>query len=198
MNETVHDPKKEVKISKPKKVKLLTIGSSKNAQTQFKTALRNHIDLSAVADNKANIMLSVNALIITVALPLLLDQIQTNQKLVIPTIILAATGLISMMYATLSTRPIKTFGKTTLQQIQDKKSNLFFYGNYHKMSFDEYEDGMRKVVSDNTILDNSITRDLYYLGRTLGKKFDYLRLCYNIFMYGIVLSVLSFVIIALI
>ena len=34
----------------------------------FKTALRNHLDLSNLADNKANIMLSVNALIITIAI----------------------------------------------------------------------------------------------------------------------------------
>ena len=65
------------------------------------------------------------------------------------------------------------------------------------MNFQEFEDGIRKVVSNNDILDNSITRDLYFLGKTLGKKFEYLRICYNVFMIGIILSVLSFAVLSI-
>ncbi|MBT8232861.1 MAG: HD domain-containing protein [Bacteroidia bacterium] len=183
---------------KSKKPKFLTIGSSKSAQTQFKTALRNHIDLSSIADNKANIMLSVNAIIITVALPLLLTEIEDNPNLLIPTLILAAASLISMIFATLSTRPIAMKGKTNKEDIKAKKSNLFFFGNYYNMSFDEYEDNIRQVVADDDILDNSITRDLFFLGKSLGKKFEYLRWCYNVFMYGLVATVLSFLVVVLI
>ena len=88
----------EEEKKKKKEKKLLTIGSSKNAQTQFKTALRNHIDLSSIADNKANIMLSVNAVIITVGLPLLIDRVYDFPDLKIPTIILAIVSLISMIF----------------------------------------------------------------------------------------------------
>ncbi len=183
---------------KTKKVKLLTIGSSKNAQTQFKTALRNHIDLSTIADNKANIMLSVNALIITVAIPLLVARLAEYPDLTIPTIILSSVSLVSMIFATLSTRPVNTPGKTSVDKILEKKSNLFFFGNFYKMSFEEYEEGMKIVVSDNEILDCSITRDLYFLGRALGKKYDYLRWCYDFFLFGIVLTILSYLIAVLI
>ena len=187
----------DVDKKKKKKVKLLTIGSSKSAQTQFKTALRNHIDLSSIADNKANIMLSVNAIIITVALPLLVNRIATNENLLIPTAILALVSLISMIFATLSTRPIAMKGHTKFEDIQSKKSNLFFFGNYYNMSFQDYEEYIRLVVADDEILDNSITRDLFFLGKSLGKKFEYLRWCYNFFMYGIAAAVLSFFIISL-
>ena len=183
---------------KDKKPKLLTIGSSKSAQTQLKTALRNHIDLSSIADNKANIMLSVNAIVITVGIPLLVEQAYTNPDMIIPTMILAFASLISMIFATLSTRPAKMPGFTTSDSIRDKKSNLFFFGNYFKMNFEEYEEGMRTVVGDNEILDNSITRDLFFLGKSLGKKYEYLRICYNIFMFGIALSVISFVIVKIV
>jgi len=182
---------------KKKKVKLLTIGSSKSAQTQFKTALRNHIDLSSIADNKANIMLSVNAIIITVALPLLINRISSHQDLLIPTAILAVVSLISMIFATLSTRPIAMKGVTKKEDISAKKSNLFFFGNYYNMNFNDYEEYVGMVVADDEILDNSITRDLFFLGKSLGKKFEYLRWCYNFFMYGIAASVFSFFIISL-
>ena len=179
--------KKKLKVSP-------TIANSKSAQTQFKTALRNHIDLSSIADNKANIMLSVNAVIITVGLPLLIDKSNAIPQLVIPTIILAMVCLSSMIFATLSTRPIKMSGQFDLDHVKEKKTNVFFFGNYYKMDFTDYSNAVKEVVADNDILDNSIMRDLYFLGRSLGKKYDYLRWCYTIFMYGLILTVLASVI----
>jgi predicted metal-dependent HD superfamily phosphohydrolase len=184
--------KKTVKKEKPERPKLLTIGSSKSAQTQFKTALRNHIDLSAIADNKANIMLSVNALIITFALPLLGERIAADKQMLIPTLILLSVCIVAMVFATLATRPIPMKGQSTLEEIKGKKSNLFFFGNFYEMSFIEYEEGMREVVGNDELLDNAITRDLFFLGKALGKKYQYLRLCYNFFMYGLILAVLAF------
>jgi len=172
----------------------LTIASSKSAQTQLKTALRNHIDLSAIADNKANIMLSVNAIVITVGVPLLLQRIHSQPLLLIPTIILGLTSLVSMIFATLSTRPQSMNGLTDLSQIPKRKTNLFFFGNFYKMDFEEYEKGMKEVVADSDLLDNSITRDLFYLGKSLGKKFSQLRTCYNVFMIGTILAVAVYIV----
>ena len=170
-----------------------TIATSKSAQTQFKTALRNHIDLSSIADNKANIMLSVNALIITFALPLLGTKIAENKMLLIPTIMLLAVCVVSMIFATLATRPIPMKGYSSMESILAKKSNLFFFGNYYNMTFDEYEQGMNATVADDDILDTTIMRDLFFLGKTLGNKYRYLRKCYTIFMFGIIISVIAFV-----
>lgn len=172
-----------------------TIANSKSAQTQFKTALRNHIDLSSIADNKANIMLSVNALIITFALPLLGSEIKSNKLLLIPTILLLSVCVISMVFATLATRPIPMKGYSSMESILAKKSNLFFFGNYFNMTFEEYERGMNATVADDDILDTTIMRDLFFLGKTLGNKYTYLRKCYTIFMYGIIATVISFVVV---
>ena len=172
-----------------------TIGTSKSAQTMFKTALRNHIDLSAIADNKANIMLSVNALIITFALPLLGKEIAANRVLLFPTILLLSVCVVSMIFATLATRPIPMKGYSSMESILAKKSNLFFFGNYYRMSFEEYEQGMNATVADDTILDTTIMRDLFFLGRTLGFKYAHLRKCYTIFMYGIIVTVIAFVVV---
>ncbi len=179
-----------------KEPKLLTIGSSKSAQTQLKTSLRNHIDLSAIADNKANIMLSLNAIVITVGLPIMFGMVSDNKWIIIPNLILALSAVVSMILATLSTRPAHMKGKTTIEDINSKKSNLFFFGNFHAMNFNEYEAGMKRVVGSNEILDNSITRDLFFLGKSLGKKFNYLRWCYSVFMWGLICTVVSFIIVA--
>jgi hypothetical protein len=189
-----HDEKKDGK-SKKKDDLTQTIANSKSAQTQFKTALRNHIDLSAIADNKANMMLSVNALIITFALPLIGKEVANNKALLGPMIILLLVCLTSMIFATLATRPIPMKGYSSMDSILARKSNLFFFGNYYRMSFDEYQQGMMATISDTDILDSTIMRDLFFLGKTLGIKFVYLRRCYTIFMYGLILVVISFVIV---
>lgn len=193
---TQFEVKEEAKEEKKKKPVLVnTIANSKSAQTQFKTALRNHIDLSAIADNKANIMLSVNALIITFAFPLLGKEIAANKVLLLPTIMLLTVCIVSMVFATLATRPIPMKGYSSMESILAKKSNLFFFGNYYRMSFNDYEKGMNATVADDDILDTTIMRDLFFLGKTLGNKYAYLRKCYTIFMYGIIATVIAFVIV---
>ena len=189
--------KKKKKRAKKEPAGPSTIATSKSAQTQFKTSLRNHIDLSAIADNKANIMLSVNALIVTIALPMLIPMIRTDPIMGIPTALLLIVCVVSIIYATLATRPIKMKGYSSSDDITKKKANLFFFGNFYRMSFDEYEEGIGLVVANDDLLDNAITRDLFFLGKALGKKYNYLRLCYTIFMYGIILAVLAFVVVAL-
>jgi predicted metal-dependent HD superfamily phosphohydrolase len=168
------------------------ITGSKSAQMMFKTALRNHLDLSNLADNKANIMLSVNALIITIAMPLAVSFIKSNLFLLIPLGCLLATCLLSMIFATLATRPIPMTGYTAKEQIDEGRSNLFFFGNFYSMKYDEYQEGMKAVIADESNLEGSIMRDLFFLGRSLGNKYRRLRICYNIFMYGIILTVAVF------
>lgn len=182
--------KQMAKESKQKSKK--GIQGSRSAQMMFKTALRNHLDLSNLADNKANIMLSVNALIITIAMPVAASYVADLPYLLVPTIVLLCTCLVSMIFATLATRPIKMSGYTPMETIDRGESNLFFFGNFFSMSLKEYQDGMARVVDDEDQLEGSIMRDLYFLGRSLGRKYNQLRICYNIFMMGVILAVIIF------
>ena len=167
---------------------------NRSAQMMFKTTLRNHIDLTAIADNKANMMLSISALIITIAMPLLAGNLKGNPFLLWPTACLMLTSTLSIIYATLATRPVKTPGVTDLTKIPKGETNLFFYGNFYKMSLDEYKKGIREVSGDDNILDNSVVMDLFFLGKALGQKFHLLRLCYSVFMIGMTVTVLAFAI----
>lgn len=187
--------KKEKKRKKKDKLTLTdSINSNKSAQMMFKTALRNHIDLTSIADNKANIMLTINAGIITVSLSLLAPVISANPKMVYPISILLTTCVATIIYATLTTRPIKTKGMTAVKSIEGGPTNLFFYGNFYKMDFNEYKAGIKLVLDDENKLDDSIISDLFYLGKALGNKFTQLRTCYLIFMVGMTLTVIAFAI----
>jgi len=164
----------------------------RGVETMYRTAYRTHVNLSSIADNKANIMLSINAIIISITISTLVPSFDANKKLIYPTIILLAVCLGSIIFATLSTRPKITEGKVTRDDILKRKSNLLFFGNFYNMKLVDFDWGMMEMIKDSDFLYSSMTRDLYYLGIVLAKKYKYLRYCYSIFMYGLIASVIAF------
>ncbi|WP_348799932.1 Pycsar system effector family protein [Flavobacterium adhaerens] len=164
--------------------------------TLFRTTLSNHTRLSGIADSKANILLSVNAIIISIALSTLIPKLDSpkNVHLVYPTFVMLMSSVVTIIFAILSTRPKVTKGTFTKQDIDDRKANLLFFGNFYKMSFDDYQWAMNEVMKDREYLYNSLIKDLYFLGIVLEKKYRLLRIAYNIFMIGIVLSVIAFIV----
>lgn len=168
----------------------------RSIQTLFRVTLRNHIKLSDIADTKANILLSVNAIIISLALANLIPQIDTVQHkhLFIPTLVLVVFSVASIILSIMSTRPNVTSGEFTKEQVEKREVNLLFFGNFHKMPFEQFKWGISKLIKDKDYVYESMMLDLHLLGIVLQRKYLLLRLTYTVFMVGIILSVLSFVI----
>ena len=164
--------------------------------TLFRITLNNHTSLSGIADSKANILLSVNAIIISIALSTLIPKLDSpsNAHLMVPTFIMLMSSVITIIFAILSTRPKVTKGVFSRQDIENQKVNLLFFGNFYKMPLEEYQWAMNEMMKDKDYLYNSMIKDLYFLGVVLEKKYRLLRIAYNFFMIGIVLSVIAFVV----
>ena len=161
-------------------------------QTFYRVALRNHIKLSDIADTKANILLSVNAIIISLVLANLISKLDTNAYLVYPTAIFTLSCVISMVLSIIATRPNITSGEFTKEDVINKDVNLTFFGNFHKMSLKEYDWAVKELLKDKNYVYSSLTKDLYFLGKVLERKYRILRVTYTIFMIGMIVSVLSF------
>ena len=163
-------------------------------ETMFRVALRNHITLSDIADTKANILLSVNAIIISVALSNLLPKLDnpSNAYLIYPTLIFLTFTVVCIVLSVLATRPNVTKGKFTKEDVANQKVNLLFFGNFHQMSLSEFEWAMHEMMQDKEYLYGSLTKDLYFLGLVLNRKYNLLRITYTVFMVGIVISVIAF------
>lgn len=193
--------KKDNKKFKQKKVALdLKKNKSevpeRGVETMFRVALRNHITLSDIADTKANILLSVNAIIVSLALSNLLPKLDnpSNSHLLIPTIIFVSFTVASIVLSIIATRPNVTEGKFTKLDVANKKVNLLFFGNFHQMKLEDFEWGISEMMTDRDYLYGSLTKDLYFLGLVLNRKYKILRLTYTVFMIGIIVSVLAFAI----
>lgn len=167
-------------------------GTTKGMQTMLRLTSTNHIQLSEMADNKANILISVNAIIISLILSVLLRKLSTDPYLTIPAIIFLATSVATIIVAILATRPKLSAGTFAEEDVQNKKTNLLFFGNFHKMPMENYENAMRTMMNDPDYLYSSIIQDIYNLGAVLGKKYRLIRIAYNLFMFGIIISVLAF------
>ncbi|NNF01495.1 MAG: HD domain-containing protein [Bacteroidia bacterium] len=184
----------EKKKKKKKKKKALSDIPEKGIETMFRVSLRNHVQLSRLADNKANIMLSINAVVISVVLTSLVPKLDTNEFLQWPTFILLTVCIISIIFATLSTIPNITTGTANRNEISEKKVNLLFFGNFHNMELDDYTWGMNYMMTDREYLYNSLIKDLYFLGKVLHKKYKFLRITYAVFLVGIISATISFVV----
>ena len=145
-----------------------------------------------MADHKANILISVNAIIISVILGVLMRKLEDDVYLTIPTIIFLIVAVTTIVIAILATMPKVSGGTFSDQDVSDKKINLLFFGNFYKAPFEQYDKAMRTMMQEPDYLYGSLIKDIFSLGTVLGRKYKLIRLAYSIFMIGIIVSVLAF------
>jgi predicted metal-dependent HD superfamily phosphohydrolase len=177
------------KLEKEKNLK-----PDRGIETMFRTTSQNHLMLSQMADNKANILITINSIILSVVVSVLVRKFEENPELIIPTIMLVAVCLTTTVFAILATRPNVSTGRFTREDIKRKETNLLFFGNFHGMKIEDYEWSMKEMMKDGDYLYGSLIKDIYYLGIVLGRKYKFLRIAYNVFMFGFVISIISFIV----
>ena len=185
------DASKDADLKKKKEKEKETL-SERAISTVFRIMANNHASLSQMADSKANIMISVNSIILSILISLLIRHLDENRNLVIPTILLVLVCVGATIFAILATRPNISTGTFTKEDIQNKKTNLLFFGNFHNMTLPDYDWAMEEMLKDRDYLYGSMVKDIYFLGVVLAKKYKYLRISYDIFMFGLIISMLAF------
>ena len=162
-------------------------------QTLFRTTSKNHYTLNTMIDRKANIMISVNAIIISLIIGGILGpSINILTIELIPVFAMSLTSMFSALLAVLAIRPDKTHGEFSENEVRNKQGNLLYFGNFHNMQFRDYEWAMLQMLNDKDYLYSSLIREIYYLGQKLRKKHRFLRSSLNVFLIGTVVTVISF------
>ena len=159
----------------------------------FRILSNNLNNQNALADNKANIMVSINTVVLSLVIGSAARNVEYWQNLFLQIIMFVATSLLTTVFSVLATRPNFRKGAITQEDLDSKKTNLFFYGNFTSMQLQEFEDSIITVLKDDEYLYRSIIADFYAQGRVLAKKYRLLKYSYNIFLIGLILSVICFV-----
>jgi predicted metal-dependent HD superfamily phosphohydrolase len=167
---------------------------TRGIETMFKVTIHNHLELSSMADAKANIMISVNSIIVSVVLSVLVRRLEEFPAMIIPTCILLCVNVVTIVFAILTVRPKILKGPPPGKQpvVSNKRVNLLFFGEFNKMSLKEYTVKMKEMMREKDYLYENMINNIYFMGIVLVKKYQYLRLAYNVFMYGFIIAVLAF------
>ena len=175
-----------------KKSKNKDAQTDRGISTVFRIMANNHASLSQMADSKANIMISVNSIILSVVISVLLRRLEEDTHLILPTIMLVLVCVATIVFSVRATRPNISEGTFTKEDIQAKKTNLLFFGNFHNMTLPDYDWAMREMLNSRDYQYGSMVKDIYFLGVVLAKKYRLLRISYNIFMYGLIITMLGY------
>ncbi len=187
--------KKKAKKKKDKDDKDKGLGSSRGIETMFRTTYRVHMDLTSLADTKANIMISINGLIMSILIASIAPKLDANTWLLYPTVVFLIGCLTSMVFAILSARPRVSSQYVTLEDVRSNRKNILFFGNFGNMSERDFETGMIELMKNTDGLYTNMIRDVYGLGRVLVRKFTLLRISYTVFMVGLIVGVIMFILV---
>ena len=192
----------ELKSGKNSKNKKAKKQAGRGIETMYRSTYRNHINLSSIADNKANMMISINTIILSIIITVLGSGLTLTGntfvehiRFTLPIAVLLVTCLISAVFAVFSARPSITNKKIDKKKIKDKKTSLLFFGNFTTLPLNEYIEDMNQLMNDEDLLYDNMTIDIYFLGKVLTRKYRLLRFSYNIFMTGLIISVLIFIVV---
>jgi len=153
--------------------------------------MRNNIELTNIADNKANVLLSMNAIMLTFFLPMVIanfDFIRMSH-LSYALGIFVITCLVTIYLSALALMP-GDFDKLERKRGSEKFSSPFFFANYAKIKADEFESRILEAFEDDRMVRKHIMQDMYYIGARLGEKMQLIKNAFRFFLIGLILTIL--------
>lgn len=168
--------------------------SNKERETLFRVTYRNQTSLRQIVDNKANMVISINTLIISSIIAIsgygiVSDKMELYLENLIPISIIVVSCLASAIFAILAANP--KFVKPDIKKLEEKQSLLFF-GEIADHSQEEYLHKMEDLLASRNEIYKNMIIDLHCQGIILKYKFNYISYAYKILMLGFGLGVIFF------
>ncbi len=170
-----------------------SLGSTRGVETLFRTSYRVNMDLTSLADSKANIMISINGLMVSILIASIAPKIDSNSWLLIPTSVFLVGCLISLIFAVLSARPRVQSRNISLEESRRHHTNILFFGNFAHLTEADFKVAMKERMLDPVALYEMMMADIYGVGSVLQRKYQLLRASYGAFIVALVIGVAGFI-----
>ena len=167
-------------------------GSNRGIETMFRNIYRVQMDLTGLADNKANMMISINGIIISIIIAAVAPKLDSNPWLMLPTTVLLLGTMVSLVFSIQAAKPRVSHQSITLGDLRNSEGNLLFFGNFAYLRESEFVEGMNDLMGDREATYEAMMRDIHGIGSVLNKKFHLLQKAYSVFMVALVAGVLAF------
>ncbi len=165
----------------------------KSAESVYYHFTRVGTSLIAIADHRTSTMIHVNAIMISITVALLARKIETERDLLWPAVLLLAVNLLVVFLSINSMRVEKR--RTSAEAIRMRDANLLALMNEVPLTLSEYTDRMSTLVADPPEFQRKVLEHLYFVRAELIGRGKSLRLTYAVFLYGIALAVVAFVVV---
>tara|TARA_R110000850_G_scaffold31773_11_gene87183 strand:+ start:250 stop:768 length:519 start_codon:yes stop_codon:yes gene_type:complete len=149
----------------------------------LRTTQQHHVQLSMMADHKANMLIGATFIVFTLAI----GQSQTG-NLSLPLLILAIAAFASAGLAAIAVMP-------SFAPRKGGPTNMLFFGGFSTLSEDEFVERLlsEEFQSQETVY-RAMLRDIYQMGTVLGhKKYRFLGWAYRVFLAGLTLTFIAYV-----
>jgi len=186
----VEEPPKEEKKNKDKDKKKEEL---RGVETMYRVTYQNHIALSRLADNTANILISINGVIISVMIAIVTRLGAVSWSL-LPAVLLIGGALVSLGFAVVAARPRLGRGKVTLEQVLNGSGNLLFFGQFTTMPLEEFQESLKALSKDRKLLYHHLGRQLYHMGESLNGKYRHLQVAYTTFFASMAIATTAFIV----
>jgi hypothetical protein len=154
-----------------------------NAIHMVRTTQQIHVQLSAMADHKASILMGATFVIFTITIG---QARQADAPLAL--LVLGAAAFFSAVFAVLAILPATHYKKVG-------PINLLFFGSFTRLEEEEYLDAVIGQLGADETIYRTMARDIYQNGVVLErKKYRMLGYAYRIFLAGLTASFVAFVV----
>ena len=150
----------------------------------LRTTQQHHVHLSLVADQKANILLACNSIILSLSLSRM-DFLEAYWC----AYTMLSASVISMLLALLVVAPLSL--KKKRPHPDDRNFNLLFFDHFNTLPFDQFRDRMFNTMESSERVQEAMVKDIYQIGKVLTtRKYLFLKLSSQVFMFGVIASVI--------
>lgn len=164
----------------------------RGAATLFRNASREHIAMLSIVHQKSGFLLSFNSILLSVVLSILSTKLNDFPHLLIPTVFLVVTCLGTIVFTILATKPMII--KNRKDPLARDTFNAMFFGHYVHLDWQEYSNQILSITKDVDSMVEVLSKNIYYQGVVLDKKYRLLAIAYKIFLIGLIVSVSMFII----
>lgn len=146
------------------------------------------ISFSRMADTKANILLSISSVLLSISLTQAADP-----RFTASIVVLVSFLLVTIFLALMTVIPkLQSFRHKKLT-VHDPNYSPLFFGNYVDISYEEYARDMEEIMNDSDRTYEIMVREIYFSGvYLLNSKYRYIRYGYMFFFAGLILSTAIF------
>ena len=174
-----------------------SFGTARGIESMFRNSYRAQLDMIALAATKANIMISVNGSLLAL-LTISSAYILTNEpRLLLPTTVFLITCIVSIFFAMLAARPQKVSkSETKIDDFRAGRADLLVFEHFSQLSKDDYMTAMMELMRNKEGVYKAMLAHLHFLGLSANRRFNMLHISYSTFFAGLMLSLLSFAVVA--